>query len=167
MQSSTELSPAPTEDQIDSHKRYYVYSTLSSSMTYTNYVGPATADNDMPTPRARVEVKGGAGVSRPGAERVYTPRGVVTEVNADELRELMNNELFKIHLKNKFVTVEEVEVHPEKVVAKGMEQRDMSSQIVPQDFIGTDPDEVAQPMEGKTSKLNKKPGFIDRLIGAV
>lgn len=167
MHSSTELSPAPTEEKIDSAKQYYVYSTLSSSMTYTNYRGPATAENDMPLPIAKVEIKGGANVSRPGAEKVYTPRGVVTEVSADDMRILMSNEVFKTHLKNRFVTVEEVNVHPEKIVAKGMEQRDMSSQIVPQDFAGTDPDEVAQPMEGKTSKLTKKPGFIDRLIGAV
>lgn len=159
----TELAPPPSEEKLDNRKRYYVYSTLSTSMTYATYAGHATAENDMPTIISRIEIKGGAGVARAGVDRVHTPRGVVTEVTAEQIRELMTNDLFKRHLKNKFISVDEVEVHPEVQVGKGMEQRDNSAQIVPQDFVDAKENE-AKPMEKDDPKI-RKPGFLDRLTG--
>lgn len=150
-------------DKVESRKRYFVYSTLSTSMTYANYRNSATAENDMPQIESRVEIKGGAGVSKAGIDRVYTPRGVVTEVTADELRQLHQNELFKRHLANRYITVDEMEVHPEVAVAKGMNQRDNSSQIVPEDFIDAD-ENTPKPMSGPPKK---RTGFIDRIMGTV
>lgn len=110
-------------------KDMFVYSSLSSDNVYT---ATRKGGADLPTITHRVLVKGGANVADP--KRIVTPRGVATRVTAEEAEILRNNEIFQMHEKNGFVTLAPEEVDPEQVVASGMEARDPSAPLVPEDY---------------------------------
>lgn len=65
-------------------------------------------------------------------KHMVTPRGVVTEVTPEELAELRNNEVFKLHLSNGFLQISEAKTDVEKAAAD-MTGRDQSAPIVEQD----------------------------------
>ncbi len=106
----------------------FIYSTLTSSQRYVKW-------SDAPaggTPREEraILINGGANVAN---KNIITPQGVVTEVSDSDLALLKENKLFKTHLDNGFITIQEKETSVEKVVSN-MESRDESAPLTPQDF---------------------------------
>lgn len=114
-------------------KKIYVYSTLSNDQQYTQYAGKA--DNNLaPNVEHSILIAGKANVTN---KHFITPRGMVTEVTAEDLAILKKNELFKIHEANGFITYSESKEDAEKVAAV-MEGRDKSAPLVEQDFDDKD-----------------------------
>jgi hypothetical protein len=109
----------------------YVYSTLSASNRYTKY---ARGGNDIPREERSVLIKGGANVAD---KHLITPRGVVTEISAEDYEFLKDNVQFRKHVENGYITVEEREASIEKVVTN-MEPRDESAPLVPEDYTAHD-----------------------------
>lgn len=106
--------------------KIYIYSTLTSDQIYTNY---KASPNGVPQATSKIFVKGGANLM---TKHMVTPRGVVTEVTAEELAELRNNEVFKLHQANGFIQVSEAKTDVEKAVSD-MVGRDQSAPLVEQD----------------------------------
>lgn len=107
--------------------KLYIYSTLSNDQRYATY---RTAERGVPQVASSVFIAGKANVTN---KHFITPRGVATEVTAEQLAELRTNEVFKLHEKNGFVTVSEKKQDAEKVAAS-MTGRDASAPLVEQDF---------------------------------
>lgn len=111
----------------------YVFSTLATDMTYVNWVSPG--EGIPPVEGKSIFVQGGAGVAqrgRPGSD-IWTPLGRVTEVDDEDLALLERNEVFNLHRKNKFITVQKKNVDVEKV-AVDMNRRDNSSPRTESDY---------------------------------
>ena len=108
----------------------YVYSTLTADNIYAGYVKGGA---DIPIVERSVHIKGGANVAD---KRLITPRGVATEVSADDLEFLLENSVFQMHVENGYVTFSDHKEDPEVVVASGMEGRDQASPLEPGDFEG-------------------------------
>jgi len=108
---------------------------------YCRYVkGPS----DLPFVEKKVTVKGGTGIraEHNGKDNgVTTPRGVLTEVNDEDLALLEENPVFKMHKENGFIivvkeprkTIEKATLEMEKVVAD-MKPKDKSAQKIKEDF---------------------------------
>ena len=105
----------------------YVFSTLTSSVEYRNY-GEGGAD--MPHVDRSVLIVGGSNIPD---KHLVTPYGVMTKVSAEDISWLQENELFKLHQKNGYVTVRDKAADPEKV-ATDMKTRDESAPLVDADF---------------------------------
>lgn len=90
--------------------KVYIYSTLACNQKYQNY----EINAGISTPTDFILVAGGTGVAD---KRIETPLGVVTEVSADDYAKLKSNPDFELHVKNGFITVQEIEADPEKVAA--------------------------------------------------
>lgn len=121
---------------------HFVYSTLAAPQAYTSYV--KNSDKELSIVEKTVLIKGGARVME--AKNIMTPRGVVTEVSDEELKCLMENPVFKMHMENGFITVEEKEKKVEKVT-KDMNQKDKSRPVTPDDF--------EKSKDGKSTKLKR------------
>lgn len=127
----------------------YVYSTLAADVSYNHYVAseivksliPGVAPKATQVPRIEksVLIKGGAGVAPAGIRRLETPLGVSTPVTDDELELLEKNDVFQLHVKNGYITVRRKKVDAEIVVADGMESRDVSAPVTPEDGLAGDP----------------------------
>lgn len=122
----------------------YVYSTLSSGMTYTI---TKKGKNDMPIIDGRIEIDGGANVA--DKKTFVTPRGVVTKITDEQYEALQQNPVFKRHVKKGYIQVSDAKVDAE-VAAADMTSRDESAQLVEQDFA-----EGKAPATGKASKKGK------------
>lgn len=116
----------------------YVYSTLSNDNEYRGYK-PGGAD--MQTVERHVLIKGGAGIAN---KNIITPRGVATEVTAEELEFLKGHESFKMHVENGFITFDNKKADAEEV-AKDMKKKDQSAPVTPEDYT-----------EEKAPVVNKK-----------
>lgn len=106
---------------------YYVYSTLTASNTYCDYV----VGKDINRVAKAVTILGGANLIN---KRGITHKGAVTEVTDEDMAWLENNDAFKLHKENGFITVRRVEMNADKV-AKDMEERDESSPLTPTDYL--------------------------------
>lgn len=109
----------------------FVFSTLASDVAYTNHT---PGGGDMPIAQDPVVIKGGAGVAN---DRLVTPRGVMTRVTAEQVEYLRQNEVFKMHEANGFITISEGAAEAD-VVAADMTGRDESAPVVPQDNVAGD-----------------------------
>ena len=109
-------------------KTFYVFSTLASDVAYTNHI---QGGGDLPVALPSVLVRGGAGVAN---DRIFTPRGVSTEVTEQQVEYLRANPVFRLHEKNSFVTISESYADPD-IVAADMTGRDNSAPLVPQDQV--------------------------------
>ncbi|UNY40212.1 hypothetical protein KLEP174_gp08 [Pseudomonas phage vB_PcuM_ KLEP17-4] len=127
----------------------YVYSTLSNDQRYVSYTSGASG---VPKPESSIFIAGQANLMN---KHFVTPRGVATKVTAEQLAELRNNDLFKLHMKNGFITVSESKMDAE-IVAADMEGRDQSAPIVEQDEEIPAPAietvEVETPRRGRTRR---------------
>lgn len=112
-------------------KTLIVFSTLASSVAYTNHVQGGA---DLPIALEPVTIQGGAGVAN---DRIVTPRGVATRVTEAQVEYLRANPIFQLHEKNGFVMVSENAADPDKAAAD-MTGRDNSAPVVPQDNIAGD-----------------------------
>lgn len=114
-------------------KSVFIYSTLSANNIYADWV-PGGAD--LPKIEKQVLIKGGSNVAD---KRLITPRGVVTEVSADDFAWLKDNYAFKFHMDQGHIAVADKLEDPEKVVvSEGLEARDTSAPLEPGDFEGQD-----------------------------
>jgi hypothetical protein len=110
---------------------HHIYSTLAAPQAYTAY--KKNDVRELALVESVVHIKGGTGVME--AKNIQTPRGVMTEVTSEELKALMENPVFKMHLDNGFIVIEDKEKKIEKVV-KDMNMQDKSRPITPDDFEG-------------------------------
>lgn len=108
--------------------KVFIFSTLATDMLYTEWM-PTHDSGAMAGKGREVFVKGGTGVAN---DRVVTPQGVRTEIEDDDLASLQNNEVFKLHVKNGFITYQKKSADPEKVAAD-MKLNDPSSPRTPSD----------------------------------
>lgn len=121
----------------------YIYSTLAADTGYATY---SKGGADLPVMEHVIYVKGKAGVAD---HHFITPRGVVTSVTDEELAQLEQNPVFKLHKENGYITVESKQHDVEKVVAD-MKGRDVSAPLVPEDY---DPEKAgAKPETGKRGR---------------
>jgi hypothetical protein len=117
----------------------YIYSTLTSSQRYQTYT---KRENGIPSAdRPSILIQGGTNVAD---KNFVTPQGVVTKVTDEQLKELKQNEMFKTHLKNGFIKIEEKAGDTEKVVAD-LTARSDDAPLTPGDF-----------KDGKAPETNKK-----------
>ena len=107
----------------------YVYSTLTGDQIYQLYA-PKIDFKKIPKPKRKVFIAGGSNVID---KHMHTPRGVVTEVSADELNVLEQVKGFQRHRSRGFITVDDKSAPPEKV-AKSMTPKDKSAQLEDSDF---------------------------------
>src|ERR1035441_2975734 len=95
----------------------HIYSTLNADTRYTNYVTAPGVN----TPDRSVLVRGGAGIARGNAPRVYTPDGVHTEVSDDDAVFLAAHPQFMAHQARGFVKIEST-ARDADTVAQRMEE---------------------------------------------
>jgi len=113
------------------NKMHYVYSTLATDMKYVEWQeAPKGAKDYIPTEKASVVIKGGAGVV---TKNLITPMGVATAVSDEEMAILQQSSVFKAHERNGYIRIESKRMDPEKA-ASDMEGRDESAQAVEADF---------------------------------
>jgi hypothetical protein len=114
---------------------YYVYSTATSSASYVVYVENSSKDlgvikKDAQGKPLLVTINGGHGVAN---KHMFTPKGVVTIVNDEQMELLLANDSFQRHIKAGFITYDKKHVEPEKK-AENMAQKDGSAPLTPDDF---------------------------------
>jgi hypothetical protein len=129
----------------------FVYSTLTCDQRYTLWVKGGA---DLPVEAGFVLVKGGSNVAD---GRLITPIGVRTEISDEEYALLLDSEVFKLHVDNGFVTVEEKKVDPE-VVAADLNTRDASAPITDADAEAQAADAAATGQASVVVSTNKNRG---------
>lgn len=129
--------------------KIFIYSTLTADQIYTSWKASA---NGVPQATSKILVKGGANLM---TKHMVTPRGVVTEVTPEELAELRQNEVFKLHQANGFIQVSEAKTDVEKAVSD-MVGRDQSAPLVEQDeevpVPASDAEDNDKPRRGRPRK---------------
>ena len=105
----------------------FIYSTLSTDQQYRGYT---KGGGDMPIVSTKVFIAGKANIMN---KNIITPRGMVTEVTEEELKVLEADEVFKIHVKGGFISVDKKQVDAEKA-AENMSAKDKSAPITPDDY---------------------------------
>lgn len=110
----------------------HVFSTLTASNTYVKY---ADGGGDLPVATRSVTIRGGSNLPN---KHLVTPIGIPTEVSDEDYSWLQDDEVFKLHMKNGFITVRETPAAAEKVAAD-METRDQSAPLVAADFNDAPP----------------------------
>lgn len=117
-------------------KKHYVYSTLSSDVTYNKKDKHGNIE-------ATVTVAGKANIPN---RHMLTSKGITTEVSEAELDLLNANRVFQLHKKNGFITVEDKKHDAEKV-ADSMNNMDKSAPLTAEQLAA----------EGKNApKTNKR-----------
>ena len=107
----------------------YVYSTLTADQNYALY--PKDLDfKKIPKPARTFFIAGGANVIN---KRMITPRGVATQVGAEELKALETIKAFQDHKEGGFIKVDATKTDADRV-AKDMTARDKSAQLEEKDF---------------------------------
>lgn len=110
-------------------KRFFIYSTLSASV---RYAASEPGGADVPVPTDGILIVGGTNVAN---KNLITPRGaVITEVDADQLERLRNDDVFKLHQANGYITVSDKKEDGEKVASADMQGRDASAPLTPEDY---------------------------------
>jgi len=109
----------------------YVYSTATSPIAFVKYKEPSEGSslghNQI---LKRVVIKGGHGLAD---KHVFTPCGVATQVNDEDMEFLLGNDSFQKAIKDGFMTYDKRKVEPEKK-AKNMAEKDKSAPLTPKDF---------------------------------
>ena len=127
----------------------YVYSTLSSPVTYVIYA-PKIATQMENVAAHRITINGGANIAN---NVLYTPKGIATSVSDEDIEMLEKDPVFIQHKKNGFVTVSKSRKDAD-IVARDMKEKDSSAPVTPEDFAGRDADGDAVPM-GLNDKKKK------------
>ena len=131
-----------------SNETVFIYSTLAADTAYAFYedgVGGMKITTD------KIVIKGGANVAD---KNFVTPLGVVTQVSKDQADRLREHRVFKKHLDGGFVFIYDEKKDPEKVIsAEGMQTRDVSAPMVPNDVESDGGSPLAETSKGgKNSK---------------
>lgn len=115
----------------------FIYSTLSNPQSVAVYLPyPGAKDGSNKTGSAKpsvrqsvIHIQGGANVIE---RNLVTPRGVITEVNDDELKALLKQSCFKRWVDRGHIIIEANEYDADDVAAD-MEAKDGSAQITTAD----------------------------------
>lgn len=126
---------------------HYIFSTLTSGQVYTR---TAAGGADLPQTVGEVFIAGGSNISD---KYLRTPIGVMTAVTDEELAILQDNEVFKLHVANGFITIKDKPADPEKVAAD-MVTRDQSAPTVAEDF--ETPPVTNEPEPAKPTKAHSR-----------
>ena len=122
----------------------HIISTLTNNNTYATY---RKGGGDIPIVDKKVTIAGGANVA---GKHLVTPQGVVTSVTNEELEFLKGHQNFQNHMKRGFVKIAKSSVSDPNKAAAGMEARDESAPITPDDY--GDDHKGAKPMTGKAER---------------
>jgi len=117
---------------------------MSTGVTYQTFV-PNIGDGIAVVERS-ITINGGANVV--DKKHIITPKGVVTEVNDEDLAILESIWLFKKHKENGFIRVEKKSVAVEKVAAD-MQEKDKSAPVSPDDYKDTEVKSKPKPSTNK------------------
>ncbi len=133
----------------------YVFSTLATDMSYTHW-GAAADGGALPEEHKSIFIQGGAGVAQKAknGSDIWTPLGRVTEVSDNDLALLEQNQVFQLHKKNKFITVQKKNADVEKVVVD-MNCSDRSRPLTDADF----PEESGMVVSTDVPKSTARPGI--------
>jgi len=109
----------------------FVLSTLSNAQNYTIYRKtqnkPGVRDQGPRVVVGQVKINGGANIAN---KALVTPKGVVTEVTADQLKTLEACTSFQKHKDRGFITVLDKDPrHEVEKVAKDMTEKDKSAPL--------------------------------------
>ena len=105
----------------------YITSRLASGIDYAFY---EKAPNGINRVVKTITINGGSDVIN--KKTLITPLGVVTEISKADLDELMQHPVFKIHLENGYISINENEKVAEKAGEKL--EKDKSSQLTEEDY---------------------------------
>lgn len=109
----------------------YVYSTATCPIAFVKYREPSSSSglghNQI---LKKVIIKGGHGLAD---KHVFTPSGVATQVNDEDMEFLLANDSFQKAVKDGFISYDKRKVEPEKK-AKNMAEKDGSAPLTPKDF---------------------------------
>lgn len=115
----------------------YVFSTLASDQLYTGW---KKGGGDLPNVEKQVFIAGKAGVQ--DKVRLFTPLGVMTKVPAEDVKWLEEtNDVFKRHVKNGFIKVQDAPADADNVAAD-MERNDPSRQLTHDDYVNVNETEA-------------------------
>lgn len=128
---STNITIQKEANAVTSNDVVYVFSTLACDQNYTHW---ANAEGDMPIKERSIFIKGGTGVAN---DRLITPIGVMTAINADDYELLKSNKVFQMHQKNGFIVVKDKSQDAEKVASE-MSLKDESAPLTDSDFTSDD-----------------------------
>lgn len=106
----------------------FIYSTLSNDNVYVQYA-EQKSNNLAPVAVGSIYIAGKANITN---KNLLTPKGVVTEVTEAQLKDLELSEVFNIHVKNGFITVDKSKKDADKV-AKDMTAKDKSAPLSEED----------------------------------
>lgn len=110
--------------------KIYVYSTLSNDQNYITWA--ETPEGSLVGVKEHeVLIKGGANIA---TKHFDTPAGVRTEITDFDLDHLKRNMCFQKHVDGGFIQVREEKVDAEVAVGAGMNQKDESAPVTPNDF---------------------------------
>lgn len=135
----------------------YVFSTLSTDMTYTHWLPPADGEGRaLAVEGKQIFIQGGANVAQKAknSSDIWTPLGRVTEVSDEDLALLEQNHVFKIHKTNGFIKVQKKSADVEKVVAD-MSRADKSRPLTESDF----PEETGLAVSTDVPMSTARPGI--------
>lgn len=124
---------------VTSGDTVFVFSTLAADVEYIEWL---KTGNDLPARGRSVVIKGGAGVAN---DRIVTPMGVSTQIDAAHLPWLEENHLFALHKENGHIVVQAKAADPEKVAAD-MNLNDPSAPLTPSSYEGAG-ENVAKPKD--------------------
>lgn len=106
----------------------FIFSTLTNDQVYATW---KQADGTrLPVRDQQVKINGGTGVA---SKHFVTPRGVVTEVTAEQLAILEKVPAFQRHKERGFLSIEDKRHDVEKVAAD-LKPNDDSAPLTPEDF---------------------------------
>lgn len=129
----------------------YVYSTLTAGVDYATY----KQLGDEKAPVVVEEVISIAGGTNVADKNLITPRGVATKVTPEQVEQLRQNQVFRLHEANGFVTISNKREDPENVAAD-LTTRDESAPLVDADFeaegVMPPTTEVVAPSTGRASR---------------
>lgn len=99
----------------------YVYSTLSTDMEYALWKQGVGTNIKIKS----VKILGGANLCKESdSGKFFTPKGVITKVNDEDIDLLEKNEVFKLHKNNGFIQIEKSEKKIDKVI-ENMQAQDI------------------------------------------
>lgn len=125
----------------------YITSRLASGVNYAFYEKQPNGINKVVK---EISIKGGSDVI--DKKTLITPMGVITEIEKADLDELMQHPVFKTHLENGYISINENE-KAAKTAGEKLE-KDKSSQITDDDYEnGNDKKEIiAEPKKKPRTK---------------
>lgn len=125
----------------------FITSRLAGGVDYAFYEKAANGTNIVVD---TISVKGGSDVN--DKRTLLTPIGVVTELTKDQLDKLMTHPVFKKHLENGYITINDNEKAAQKAGEKL--EVDKSAQLTPDDYVnGNDKkDMIAAPKKKPKTK---------------